>query len=177
MLNNQYYYCLLVLLCLGCTPSNNKSSNTEKSSEDTTKKGRPSLSSIDRKIDSMKRKYAPIPEAMLPQYLTTDTVSLEVSYVTWGCACPPWIMLKKRQWCDEQKESYRKYVFYLEPADTSNVIDKTKLDKDKILKVRGVFYKAERFPKGFRHWKQIGVISPAKVFRYHSYEVKTKANN
>lgn len=174
MLNNKYYYCLLVLFCLGCTTFNNKTSTTEKPLRDTTKKEYSSVSSLERKMDSMKRKYAPIPEAMLPQYLTTDTVSLEVSYVTWGCACPPWITLKKRQWCDEQKESYRQYVFYLEPADTSNVIDtrKINLGSNKFVKVQGVFYKDERFPRGFNRWDQIGVISPAKVFRYHSYEVK-----
>ncbi len=115
MLNNQYYYCLLVLFCLGCTPSNNKSSTTEKSSEDTTKKERSSLSLLDRQADSMKRKYAPIPEAMLPQYLTIDTVSLEVSYVTWGCACPPWITLKKRQWCDEKRSLIDSTYFILNP--------------------------------------------------------------
>lgn len=59
---------MLVLLCLGCTTSNNKSSVTEKPSEDTTKKECSSFSSLERKMDSMKRKYAPIPEAMLPQY-------------------------------------------------------------------------------------------------------------
>ena len=68
-----------------------------------------------------KEKYSiPIPDSEINEYLEKKQKKLELEYILWGCACPNWIEREKRIWCDKNKESYSKFCFYIEPADTLN---------------------------------------------------------
>lgn len=162
----------LVLCILGCSTNQTQKNNLKDSLRNAIRENY--RSHFGAKEESWRLKYSkPISDSIIHRYLEKKSVTLDLEYIVWGCACPPFIEKNKKQWCDENKTPYIKYCFYLEPADTLNKIDKNKLIEDELyVTVTGNFYKEERFPFDFGGWDQVGVISPRKVLRYKDWKIK-----
>jgi len=102
--------------------------------------------------------------------LVPEIHNLELSYITFGCACPNWI--EKEDLVKDGDNLNMDHYIFIEPENSKLELPQSFDVFKNNIKVTGQFYAKKDYPKGTKKGEE--ELKRAKVFRYTKLEVVPK---